>query len=168
MGMFEKKSEKSPATPPPPPGGLSIIAVGMTVRGDIDSNGTVKVEGTVDGNVFTRNQVLVAKGGVVRGDLEARECVVGGSVYGAIIATERVEVQPGATVHGDVTTRKIAIAEGASLNGLIRMSETNAEPAPIPRTETRPSLPPPPMPAVRPSVPVAKVAIPPRQGASYP
>ena len=167
MGMFEKKTEKSPAAPPP--GGLSIIAVGMTVHGDIDSNGTVKVEGTVDGNVFTRNQVLVAKGGVVRGDLEARECVVGGAVYGSIISTDRVEVQPGATVHGDVTTKRIAVAEGAMLNGLIRMGETAApEVRPMPRTESRPALPAPSLPAVRPSVPVARVAVPPRQGASYP
>ena len=96
MSMFEKKAEKK-APAAPPPGGLSIIAVGMTIHGDIDSNGTVKVEGTVDGHVLAQNQVLVAKGGVVRGDIEARESVVGGAVYGAIRTTERVEVQPGAT-----------------------------------------------------------------------
>jgi cytoskeletal protein CcmA (bactofilin family) len=164
MGMFDKKSDKKPI--PEPPGGLSIIAVGMTIHGDIDSNGTVKVEGTVDGNVLARNQVLVAKGGVVRGDIEVREGVVGGAVYGAIRATDRVEVQPGASVHGDITTKRIAIAEGGILNGQIRMGETPAEPAA--RTEGRPAKPAPDIPVVRPSVPVARVAVPPRPGASDP
>jgi cytoskeletal protein CcmA (bactofilin family) len=166
MGMFDKKTAKMPA--PPPPGGLSIIAVGMTIHGDIDSNGTVKVEGTVDGCVLARNQVLVAKGGVVRGDIDARESVVGGAVYGAIRATDRVEVQPGATVHGDITTKRIAIAEGGNLNGLIRMGETSAEPRLPVRVEGRPAPAAAPLPVVRPSVPVARVAVPPRQGASYP
>jgi len=166
MGMFEKKTEKTPAATPP--GGLSIIAVGMTILGDVDSNGTVKVEGTVDGHVLARNQVLVAKGGVVRGDIDARESIVGGAVYGAIRATERVEVQPGASVHGDVTTKKIAVAEGAMINGLIRMGDSPAEER-SPRTEARATPPAPVQPVVRPSVPLARVAVPPRpQGASFP
>jgi len=49
-------------------GSLSIIAAGMTVRGDIESNGIVKVEGAVDGHVHARHQVLVARGGIVHGD----------------------------------------------------------------------------------------------------
>lgn len=169
MSMFEKKGEKVAAAPAP--GGLSIIAVGMTIHGDIDSDGTVKVEGTVDGHVLARNQVLVAKGGVVRGDIEARESVVGGAVYGAIRASDRVEVQPGATVHGDITTKRIAIAEGGILNGLIRMGDVAAESRLTARADTKPgqSAPATPVPpVVRPSVPVARVAVPPRQGASYP
>jgi len=173
MGMFEKKDPKPAA---PPPGGLSIIAVGMTVLGDIDSNGTVKVEGTVDGHVMAKNQVLVARGGVVRGDIDAREAVVGGAVNGSIIASERVEVQAGAAVHGDITTKRIAVAEGGTLNGLIRMTDPMAESRADMRTsaaakvDARPLTTASAVPAVRPSVPVARVAVPPRiptPGSSY-
>jgi len=115
MGILGSK--KAEAEGAPAPAGLSIIAVGMAVHGDLDSNGTVKVEGTVDGNVATRAQILVAKGGVVQGDLEAREAIVGGTVTGSIRALERVEIQTGAAVDGDITTRRIMVAEGASLNG---------------------------------------------------
>ena len=124
MGMFSAKGEREPSAPL---GGLSIIAAGMTVRGDIESNNTVKVEGTVNGNVRARQQVLVAKDGIVQGDIEAREAIVGGSVDGAIRAAERVEVQAGAVVKGDITTRRISVAEGGSLNGAIRMGEPAAE-----------------------------------------
>jgi cytoskeletal protein CcmA (bactofilin family) len=107
-----------------PAGGLSIIGAGMTVRGDLETAGVVKVEGTVEGHVRAKAQVLVAKGGLVHGDVETSEAVVGGKVNGAIRASDRVEVQPGASVDGDITTRRIAVAEGGSLNGTIRMEES--------------------------------------------
>lgn len=171
MGIFGAKSAAEPAEQA---GGLSIISVGMTVRGDIESKGTVKVEGAVEGHLQTRDQVLVSRGGIVQGDIDAREAIVGGAVHGAIRATDRVEVQAGATVNGDVTTRRIAVAEGGSLNGQIRMTEAPAEAkaadqkAAAPRTETRapssgPATPVPgPAAVTRPSVPVARVAVPPR------
>ena len=146
-----------------PAGGLSIVAVGMTVRGDLESNGTVKVEGSVEGHVRAANQVLVAKGGVVAGDIDAREAVIGGAANGAIRALERVEIQSGAVVNGDITTRRISVAEGGTLNGLIRMGEQGIQkPAPpAPRAEPR-ATPLPPGAMQRPSVPVARVAVAPR------
>ncbi len=132
MGIFGKKPQTAEPRPPQPrnpaPGGgaLSIIGAGMTVRGDLDANGVVKIEGTVDGNVRAASQVLVAKGGTVQGDVETTEAVVGGTVSGAIRARDRVEIQSGASVHGDITTRRIAVAEGGTLNGAIRMDEVAA------------------------------------------
>jgi len=162
MGMFSGKGEKQPELAPG--GGLSVIAPGMTVRGDIDSDGTVKVEGIVEGQVQARNQVLVAKGGTVQGDIDARESIVGGTVQGSIRASERVEVQAGATVRGDITTRRIAVAEGGNLNGAIKMIEAPAETKAAPKPEAKSQGSTPVVPSMsRPSVPVARVAVPPRQ-----
>jgi cytoskeletal protein CcmA (bactofilin family) len=142
---------------------LSIVGEGMTVRGDLETDGVVKVEGTVDGHVKAGSQVLVAKGGVVHGDIETTEAVVGGAVNGSIRAKERVEVQAGASVEGDVTTRRIAVAEGASLNGLIRMGDgawSRDEKTSDSRVEARTQTA---VGPVRPSsVPVARIAVPPR------
>jgi cytoskeletal protein CcmA (bactofilin family) len=130
MGIFGKdKPAVETRLPQPrstvtPAGGLSIIGAGMTVRGDLETAGVVKVEGTVDGHVRAKAQVLIARGGLVHGDVETAEAVVGGTVSGAIKASDRVEVQPGAAVDGDITTRRIAVAEGGRLNGLIRMEES--------------------------------------------
>jgi cytoskeletal protein CcmA (bactofilin family) len=167
MGILGTK--KSTDEAPAPAAGLSIIAVGMTVNGSLHSNGTVKIEGTVEGHVRTRAQVLVAKGGLVRGDIEAREAVIGGLVDGAIRTSERVEIQAGAAVNGDVTTRRILVAEGGMLNGQVRMGEAAKEAPAAGKTDSGHG-----QPAVatvgqtmavqvsRPSVPVARVAVPPR------
>jgi cytoskeletal protein CcmA (bactofilin family) len=130
MSIFGKSQPATETRAPQPrvttaaAGGLSIIGAGMTVRGDLETPGVVKVEGTVEGHVRAKAQVLIAKGGLVHGDVETAEAVVGGAVNGAIRASNRVEIQPGASVDGDITTRRISVAEGGLLNGLIRMEES--------------------------------------------
>lgn len=103
-------------------GGLSIIASGTVITGDVTTEGTVKVEGEVLGNVHAGQQVLLARGSRVKGDVHSREAVIGGIVEGAIRATERVEIQATAVVHGDVTTQRIVIAEGGQVNGGLEMT----------------------------------------------
>lgn len=110
-------------------GALSIIATGMKVTGDIDSTGVVKVEGRVEGSIRSARQVLVGRQGVVQGDIETREAIIGGTVEGTIAGAERVEIQATAVVSGDVITRTIVIAEGGKINGSVKMEE--------PRTASR-------------------------------
>ncbi len=162
---IEAAAEPKPAKPKDssPPGGLSIIAAGMTVRGDLESNGTVKVEGAVEGHLVVRGQVLIAKGGLVHGDVEAREAIVGGMIQGSVRAEERVEVQAGASVEGDITTLRIAVAEGGRIDGRIHMGEDALDSRPARTGQVAP-----PAPGVaRASTPLARVAVPPRSGASY-
>lgn len=159
-------TEKS-ATPVAPAGrssapaaGLSIIGVGMTVHGDLESGGVVKVEGAVNGHVTARQQVLVSKGGEIDGDVDTKEAVIGGTVHGSVRTTERVEVQAGAVVQGDITTKRISVAEGAVLNGAIRMGEVEDSARALPqRPVAQPTLP-------RPGSPIARVAVPPRAAAT--
>lgn len=107
-------------------GALSIIASGTVITGDLRADGTIKIEGEVLGNVQAAQQVLLARGSHVRGDVQAREAVIGGVVEGAIRATDRVEIQATAVVTGDVTTQRIVIAEGGQVNGGLVMTKKPA------------------------------------------
>jgi cytoskeletal protein CcmA (bactofilin family) len=110
--------------------GLSIIAHGMRVVGELVTEGVLKIEGTVEGTVRTHRDVLVAKGGKVEGDIHAGEAVIGGAVHGSVYAETRVEVQQGAVVVGDISTKKLVVQEGGDVNGQIRMGETKPPTAP--------------------------------------
>lgn len=105
---------------------LTIIAPGTKVIGEIETSGVVKVEGVVNGTVRAERQVLVARGGIVEGDIRATEAIVGGRVEGAVQASDRVEVQSGASVKGDVSTRCLVVQEGGEVNGLINMTPQDA------------------------------------------
>ena len=100
---------------------LTIIAAGTRVTGEIESDGVVKVEGTVVGSVRAERQVLVASGGVIEGDVHTREAVIGGEVRGSVFADERVEVQATSVIQGDIITQRILVQEGGEVNGHLKM-----------------------------------------------
>ncbi len=100
---------------------FSIIASDMTVIGDLQTEGLVRIEGRVQGTVRVGAQVLVASGAVIEGDLHTQEAVIAGRVTGSIHASERVEMQATARVEGDIHTPRIAIVEGARVSGEVAM-----------------------------------------------
>ena len=100
---------------------FSIIASDMTVIGDLETDGVVRIEGRVKGTVRVGSQVLVASGAVIEGDLHTQEAVIAGQVSGAIHARERVELQATAMVAGDILTPRISIVEGARVTGEVKM-----------------------------------------------
>jgi cytoskeletal protein CcmA (bactofilin family) len=105
---------------------LSVIAAGTRIAGELTSDGVVKVEGVVVGTVRADRQVLVAKGGVIEGDVYTRDAVVGGEIHGAILADDRVEVQSTSIIQGDITTLRIVVHEGGEVNGHVRMGNPQA------------------------------------------
>lgn len=99
---------------------LSVLARGLRVVGTIESDGTVKIEGHLEGDIHVGRQLLIATGGVVLGSVRADEVVVAGRVEGDIVAAVRIELQPGGDVQGDLTAPLVAVQEGGVVNGHIR------------------------------------------------
>lgn len=129
MAIFKDTPEKDKSEPrngATGEGALSIIAAGMTVTGDIDSNGVVKVEGRVVGTIRAARQVLIGRQGAVKGDVFTRDAVIGGTVQGNLTISERLEIQTTASVSGDVTTKTLVIQEGGRIDGSVHMSDVAA------------------------------------------
>ena len=105
-------------------GTLSIIAKGTCLTGDVETDGVVKIEGKVIGNIRAARQVLVGKEGHVEGDIQSQEVIVGGRIHGSIQADERVELQASCSVQGDISTRRVLVEEGSQLDGALRMAES--------------------------------------------
>ena len=102
---------------------MSVIAQGMRIVGDIECSGVLKIEGIVEGSIRGPRQLLLGRQGEVKGDLHAREVVLGGKVEGKVVADERVEIQGTALVTGDVHTKSIVVLEGGRINGALRMDD---------------------------------------------
>jgi len=126
MAMFNKESPEKPEpkSGAPAEAALSIIAFGMKVLGDIETSGVIKIEGMIEGTIRGARQVLVGRQGEIKGDVHAREVVVGGKVDGTITASERVEIQGTSAVNGDIYTKSIIVLEGGRINGSVRMDES--------------------------------------------
>ena len=105
---------------------FSILAPGLRLTGTLETTGVLRVEGVVAGDLRARGgQVFVAPDGVIEGDVEAAVAVVEGHVHGQIIADELVELKAGGVVQGDITTARIAVDEGATLNGTLHVNGMN-------------------------------------------
>jgi cytoskeletal protein CcmA (bactofilin family) len=99
------------------------IGASILITGNVTSSEDVTIAGRVDGDVAVREHaVVVAPGAKIRGNIVARAVVVHGEVQGTITADQRVEVGETGSIDGDIVTPRMAVAEGASLRGQLRIA----------------------------------------------
>lgn len=94
------------------------IAADQTHSGDIEFDGTVKVDGAVASNIHAK-RIVIGPAACVAGTLVARTIHVDGAVSGAIDGG-RVSAGPAARIAGDVTYDSLSISTGASISGRCR------------------------------------------------
>lgn len=112
--MFSKNTEKLE----------SLIGTNSKFKGDIDTKGTLRIDGSMEGNV-NADWVILGEKACLKGDVTARGIIVGGRVDGNLRAKEIVEVKAKGLVYGDISTSKLTIAEGGIFEG--RSSMTKGE-----------------------------------------
>ena len=123
MALLKKDGDKNESRGNAAEAALSIISAGMRIIGDIETNGTIKIDGRIEGSVVGARQMMLGRNGAIHGNVHAGEVVVGGLVDGAIVADERLELQGSAVVNGDIDTKSIVVLEGARINGSVRMQD---------------------------------------------
>jgi cytoskeletal protein CcmA (bactofilin family) len=102
---------------------ISIIGPGMTIVGNVETDGTVRIEGTVEGSIKAGKAVVIGKQGLVSGDISTQDAVISGRVDGTLIAASRLELQATCHIDGEVHTRRMQLEEGAVLNGNVHMGQ---------------------------------------------
>ncbi|MEJ2217321.1 MAG: polymer-forming cytoskeletal protein [Gemmatimonadota bacterium] len=116
-------AKENEALQPGREGVISIIGPGMRVVGDCESEGTLRIEGKVEGSVRAGKAVVVGKDGIVDGDIYTQDAVVGGHVTGSISAESRLELQATCSVEGEIRARRIKLEEGGKVNGNVSIGE---------------------------------------------
>jgi cytoskeletal protein CcmA (bactofilin family) len=114
--MFHKNTEKLE----------SMIGSSSSFIGEIDTKGTLRIDGAVQGNI-SADWVIVGEKAQIKGDISARGIVVGGRIDGNLRAKEIVEIKNKGQVRGEILTSKLTITEGAVFDGRSSMQreETN-------------------------------------------
>jgi cytoskeletal protein CcmA (bactofilin family) len=102
---------------------ISIIGPGMRVVGDCETEGTIRIEGSVQGTVRASKAVVVGKDGSVQGDVLTQDAVIGGRVVGTVVAESRLELQATCIIEGEIHARRIKLDEGGRVNGTVHTGE---------------------------------------------
>ena len=121
-----KKKERLPA------GGDNLnafIGEGTTFKGNLSFQGMVRVDGRLDGEIFTKDTLMVGKTAEIKADIHAGALVIGGTIHGNITAEEKIELHSGARLQGNISTPSLVIAEGAIFDGSCTMVKKQESPA---------------------------------------
>lgn len=121
--MFNQKSKSdSSSDAPVPSGGASIISAGTTMKGDITSNGDIRIDGILNGNIHCTAKVVIGANGVVEGDISGQQADIMGKVNGSIKVKELLQLKGGSQVNGNLYATKLQIETSANFNGQCHMT----------------------------------------------
>ena len=124
--MFNQKSKSDNLPDAPGSGGASLIAAGTTLKGDITSNGDIRIDGTLQGNIYCTAKVVIGANGVVEGDISGQQADIMGKVKGTIHVKELLQLKGNSFVSGNIHAGKLQIEPSANFNGQCHMTETTA------------------------------------------
>jgi cytoskeletal protein CcmA (bactofilin family) len=104
----------------------SLIGANSVFRGNIETKGTLRIDGSMEGNV-TADWVVLGEKASLKGDISSRGIVAGGRIEGNLEAKEIVEIKARGQVFGDIHTQKLTIVEGGIFEGRSSMSKEESK-----------------------------------------
>ena len=106
----------------------SLIGAGTAMKGDITSNGDLRIDGTLVGNIHCSAKVVIGAGGVVQGDINGQLADIMGKVTGTIKVKDLLQLKGGSYLTGNIQAAKLQIEPTANFNGECHMTPA-AEPS---------------------------------------
>lgn len=100
---------------------ITLLAKGVHLKGEIRVDGTVRIDGRLEGEIHTKGQVIVGEDGLVQGIVEAGTVVSSGRIKATVTAVERVQLLKTAVLIGEVHTPVLMMEEGAKIQGTTDM-----------------------------------------------
>ncbi|MGG9964442.1 bactofilin family protein [Ferruginibacter sp. SUN106] len=117
--MFNSKSKSS--FDETPASSTSIIGAGTTITGNVQSNGDIRIDGIIKGNLVAKAKILIGAEGVIEGDIDGKQADILGKVTGKIKVADLLYLHGKAEVDGDIYAGKLQIEPTASFNGQCHM-----------------------------------------------
>jgi len=107
--------------------GINIIGIGTKITGDINSNGDIRVDGSLTGKLITKGKVVIGETGKVKGEISCKNSDVEGSIEGKITVEHLLALKTKARIKGDIVANKLAIEPGCQFTGNCDMAATSAQ-----------------------------------------
>ncbi|HEX9514237.1 MAG TPA: polymer-forming cytoskeletal protein [Puia sp.] len=100
----------------------SLIGAGTSMKGDITSNGDLRIDGTLVGNIHCSAKVVIGANGVVQGDINGQQADIMGKVTGTITVKDLLQLKGGSHLSGNIKATKLQIEPTANFNGECHMT----------------------------------------------
>jgi cytoskeletal protein CcmA (bactofilin family) len=111
---------------------VAFLGKGTEFKGMITYDGTIRIDGKVEGEIITQGTLIVGESAVIQAEISAGSIICGGKITGNIQAHQKVHLLSKAVLSGSVTTPNLIIDEGVSFNGRCEMNKGQKEEAVTP------------------------------------
>jgi cytoskeletal protein CcmA (bactofilin family) len=115
--MFQKVNKSSAVES----SSINLIGNGTNITGDINSNGDVRIDGTLKGNLSISGKLVVGPSGNIEGNVTCQNADISGEIHGKVTVSELLSLKSSAKLLGDIITGKISIEPNATFTGTCNM-----------------------------------------------
>ena len=88
---------------------INLIGAGTTIKGDVESTGDIRIDGTLKGNLRTKGKVVIGTTGLVKGEVYCKHSDVEGKIEGKINVNELLSLKSTSSILGDIAAKRLAI-----------------------------------------------------------
>ncbi|MBT8326653.1 MAG: polymer-forming cytoskeletal protein [Bacteroidia bacterium] len=103
---------------------INVIGEGTKIIGDLSSDGDLRIDGEIEGNISTLSKCVLGTSAVIRGSIEAKSCDISGRVEGDVKVADLLLIKASGVVNGDIRTAKIVVENGGEFNGACTMGSS--------------------------------------------
>lgn len=100
---------------------FTFLGKGVDFKGILNFDGTIRIDGRVEGEVHTTGTLIIGEQAVIKGILSAATLMTSGKVNGTVTATAKVQILKPGLLIGDIHTPGISIEDGAHFHGMCDM-----------------------------------------------
>jgi len=101
---------------------IAFVGKGVEFKGVITYNGTVRIDGRLEGEIHTAGVLMVGQEAVIMAKVTAGTVISRGNITGDIVAAGRVRLLAPAVLNGSVKTPLLSMEEGVLFNGSLEMA----------------------------------------------
>ncbi len=93
------------------------LAAGTEVKGDIVTQGDIRIDGKIEGSVTSKGKLVVGNSGHILGTINCVTAHISGKLEGIISVSEMLTVQATGKINGETSYAKLTVEPGAELEG---------------------------------------------------
>lgn len=93
----------------------TVVGTDTIITGTIRAQGTVWIDGRVEGDICTDELLMIGEAAVVVGNIYAGSVICRGMIVGDIVASEEVELLESASLNGTVRAPVFSVDDSALL-----------------------------------------------------
>lgn len=101
---------------------IAFLGKETLFRGYLQFEGTVRIDGILEGEIHSNNTLIVGDGAVITGTVNVGRIVCGGTINGKVLAQEAIQFVKPSNIKGEIKTPVLMIEEGVIFNGTCEMT----------------------------------------------